>query len=102
MALPCIRRLVTSLSSLRPRLDPRSVHVGFVVDEIVLEQDFLPPNASVSPCQYHSTNAPWSSSSLCCSYQKDKRSYPGNLRKCRAVPEIVVHWLENYFHLLFS
>jgi len=71
MALPWIRRLVARLSPLRPGLDPRSLHVGFVVDEVELEQAFLPPNASVSPCQYHSTNAPCSSS--CCSYQKDKR-----------------------------
>ena len=36
---------------------------------------------SVSPCQYHSTNAPHSSSSTCCSYQKDKPVKPGNLPK---------------------
>ena len=74
MALPWIRRLVAGLSPLRPRLDPRSVDVGFVVDEVVLEQAFfLPPSASASPFQYHSTNAPYSASSLCCSYPKDKR-----------------------------
>jgi len=31
-------------------------------------------------CQYHSTNAA-SCTSMCCSYQKDKREKPGNLRK---------------------
>ena len=75
MALPLIRRLVAGLSPLRPGLDPSSVHVRFVVGEVVLEQGFFfPPNALVFPCQYHSTNAPYSSSSLCCPYQKDKRA----------------------------
>jgi hypothetical protein len=32
------------------------------------------------PCQYHSTKAPYSSSSTCCRYQKDKRAKPGNLK----------------------
>ena len=31
------------------------------------------------PCQYHLTNAAHSSSSTCCSYQKDKQTKPGNL-----------------------
>ena len=30
------------------------------------------PRTSVFPCQFHSTNAPYSSSSTRCSYQKDK------------------------------
>jgi len=32
------------------------------------------PNTSVFPCQYHCTNAPYSSSSTRCSYQTDKRA----------------------------
>ena len=39
------------------------------------------PSTSVFPCQYHSTNAPDSSSSTRCSYQKDKWTKPGNLPK---------------------
>jgi len=35
----------------------------------------------VFPCQYHSTNAPHSSSSICCFYQKDKRANPLSLAK---------------------
>jgi len=31
------------------------------------------PSISVLPCQYHSINAPNSSSSACCSYRNDKR-----------------------------
>jgi len=33
----------------------------------------------------HSTNAPYSSSSLRCSYHKDKRAKPGNVRKSEAL-----------------
>jgi hypothetical protein len=32
------------------------------------------PSTSVFPCQYHSTDAPHSSPSTCCSYQKTKNS----------------------------
>ena len=35
--------------------------------------------------QYHSTNAPYSSSPACCSYQKDKRVKSGNLPENNAV-----------------
>ena len=37
-------------------------------------------STSVSPCPYHSTFALYSSPSTCCSYQKDKRAKPRNLR----------------------
>ena len=40
------------------------------------------------PCQYHSTNAPHSSSSTRWSYRKDKRARPGNLPKSNALTEI--------------
>jgi hypothetical protein len=43
----------------RPGFNPRSVHVGFVVDKVALGQDFS-PSASVFPCQYHAINAPYS------------------------------------------
>jgi len=40
---------------------------------------------SVFLCQYHSTNAPFPSSSICCSNQKDKRSNLGTFQKqCRS------------------
>ena len=38
MAVPWVRRLVAGLSPLRPGLDPSSVHVGFMVDEIAQER----------------------------------------------------------------
>ena len=46
------------------------------------------------PCQYHPTNAPHSSSSTRCSYQKDKRAKPGNLPKSNAVSQIDVQRVE--------
>jgi hypothetical protein len=39
------------------------------------------PGTPVFACQYHSTNAPYSSSSTCCSYRADKRVKPGKLCK---------------------
>jgi hypothetical protein len=38
--VPWLRRLVVGLSPRRPRLDPGSVHVGFVVDKVVLGHVF--------------------------------------------------------------
>jgi hypothetical protein len=45
-----------------------------------IEKDFS-PSIVVFPCQYRSTNAPYSSSSTCYPYQKDKRANPENLTK---------------------
>ena len=39
------------------------------------------PGTSNFPCQYHFTNAPYSSSPTCCSPHKYKRVKPGNLPK---------------------
>jgi hypothetical protein len=38
---PCLRRLITGLSSKSPQFDPRSVCVRFVVEELALRQVFL-------------------------------------------------------------
>ena len=46
----------------------------------------------VLPCQYHSTNAPFSSLSTYCSYQKDKLVKLKNLPK-NALTEIGECWL---------
>ena len=45
-------------------------------------------SSSVSPCQYHSTKAPDSPSSKCCSYQKDKQEKAGDLPKRKTLSEI--------------
>ena len=46
---------------------------------------------SRSPCQHHSTDAPHSSPSTCCSYQ-DKRTKPGSPIKILAVSEMEGEW----------
>jgi hypothetical protein len=40
-AVPWLRRLVAGLPLRRPRFDPESVHVEFVVDKVALGQVFL-------------------------------------------------------------
>ena len=45
----------------------------------------FPPSTSIFLSQYHSANAPHSSSSTCCSYQKDKLAKPGKLPKSDAL-----------------
>ena len=40
-AVPWLRRLVAGLSLWRPGFDPRTVHVGFVVEKVALGQ--VPP-----------------------------------------------------------
>jgi len=62
----------------------------------------FPPNTSVFSYQYHSTNAPYFSSSTCCSYQKDKRAKPGDLPKSDVLAESGESWGERYFHLVFN
>jgi hypothetical protein len=59
----------------------------------------FPPSTSVFPCQYHSTNAPYSSSSTRCSY-KDKGMMRGNLPKSNAFSEIGKYWIKKDFHIL--
>jgi hypothetical protein len=53
---------------------------------------------SVLSCHYHSAITPYSSSSTCFSYQKDKRAKPGNLAKGKALLEVGEHCVEMYFH----
>ena len=69
LALPLLKQVLAGASSRRPRFDPRSVHVRFVVDNVAPEQAFF-QNVGV-PCLYHSTSDAHSSSSTCCSDQKD-------------------------------
>ena len=85
-------------SPVRPEFDPTSVHVKFVVDKKGTGTG-LSPSTSVLPCQYHSTNAPYSSSSTCCSYRKDKRAKPRDLRKNEVLSKIAEYWIKKYVHL---
>jgi hypothetical protein len=51
------------------------------------------PSISVFPCRYHSTNAPYSSSSTRCCYQKDKRAKAEILLQSSARSEIGERWM---------
>jgi hypothetical protein len=57
------------------------------------------PSTSVFPCQYHSTNVPYTSASTSYSYQ-DKRAKPGNLPKNKALSQMdrIVHFTECLWH----
>ena len=59
-------------------------------------------SSSVFPCQYHSTSAPHSSSSMFCSYQKYKRTKPANFPKINALSEVGERWIEENLHLLLN
>jgi hypothetical protein len=53
--VPWLRRLAAGLPGRRPEFDPRSVHVGFLVDKMVLGQGFpeyfsLPLSISFHRC----------------------------------------------------
>ena len=101
-----LKRLLAGLSPRRTEFDSKPVHVrcGGQSDA---GKDFLRV-IRFSPCQYHTTNTPNSSSSACYSYDKDKRASPGNLPKCNALSEVgsigqKKHLLSvskrlNYFH----
>ena len=52
------RRLVAGRLTRRHGFDPRSVHVRFDVDKVAVGQAFS--QYFSFPCQYHSTNAPYS------------------------------------------
>jgi hypothetical protein len=54
---------------------------------------YFSPSTSVLPCQYHFTCAPYSFSSICHLFQKDKRAKkPGNLQKSNPLSKIGEHW----------
>jgi len=52
-------RLVSGLSLRRAGFRTRPVRMGFGVHKVALDM-FLSPSTSGIPCQYHSTNAPYS------------------------------------------
>jgi hypothetical protein len=61
--VPWLRQLVARFSPRRTGLDPRPVLERSVVDEVAVGQVFLRV-LLIFPCQYHSTNAPYSPSSM--------------------------------------
>ena len=52
----------------------------------------------VLPCQYHSTNVTYSSSSISSSYQENKWVKPSTLSKINVLSKTGGHWVEKYFH----
>ena len=72
-------QLVARLSQQRSGFDPTPCNVRFVVAKWLSTS--TSPRASVFPCQYSSSNAPYSSSATCFSYKKGKGAKPGNLPK---------------------
>ena len=94
-AVPAFRLLVADVSPRRRGFNPRSVDMRFVVDKVALGQVFALV-IRFSPCQHHSTNAPYSFSDTCCSYQKDKGEKSVNLPKSNSVSEIGEYWTEKY------
>jgi hypothetical protein len=71
--------------------------VGFVVDEVALEQGFLQvlriSSVSIIPPVFHThLHLP------CCSYQKDKGAKPGEPSKGIAPSEVWVQWMGKHFH----
>ena len=93
---------VSGFSTRRPGFDSRSFHVRFMVDKVALGQVFLRV-LRFFPCQYHSTSAPYSSSSTCCSYRTDKQAKTGNLPKYNAASKKEKKrelWVEKYFHVV--
>ena len=96
--MPSVRLLVDGLSPRRPGIEPTSVHVRLAVDKGAKVQGFL--GVSVFSCQYQSTNAPYASSSECCSSQKDKRAKTVNFPISNALSAGGEHWMGKHL-LLF-
>jgi hypothetical protein len=71
-----------------------------MVDKVAQGQVFS-PSISVFFCLYHSTNAPYSSSSTRSTYLKDKWAKPGNTPESNAFAKIGEHWIEKNFHFKF-
>ena len=51
-------------------------------------------STSVFPCQYHSSNGTYASSTTCCSFQTDERAKDENFQKTNALMEIGQRWIE--------
>ena len=80
----------------RPGFCIWSVYMRFVVDRVALDKGFS-ASTLVFLCQYHSIDAPYSSSSTRFSYQEDKRAKPGTLTKSNAYSDVGDNWIEKYF-----
>jgi len=97
--MPWLRRLVTGLLPRRPGFSTISDRVRFVMVALGSGKEFFSEYFKF-PSQYHSTNAPFSSSSAHYYYQ-DKRAKPGNLPKSNALLGIGQHWTDKCGHFFF-
>jgi hypothetical protein len=94
-----VAETVAALSPRRRGFDSGLVRVRLMVDTMLWDRFFS--EYLVFPCQYQSTNAPYSSSPTCCSYGEDKRVKLGNLPYSNALSEIGGGgpWMVNYNHI---
>jgi hypothetical protein len=83
MAQSVSRRPVTAEARLRSWVSLYEICGGWCGNETGFS-----PSTSVFPCHYHSTNAPYSSSSMRCPYQNDKRAKRWYLPERNALWEI--------------
>jgi hypothetical protein len=86
-----LRWLITGLSPQWAEFNPCPIHERSVVDKVAIRH----------PCQYHSTNAPYSSSSQYYSYQKDNWVNTWNSKQSNSFKNIGEHWTEYHFLLYF-
>jgi hypothetical protein len=68
------RRPLIAEAKVRSQASPREIYGG----KIGNETDFS-PSTSVFLCRYHSTNAPYSFCTICCSDQMSQWAKPGNI-----------------------
>ena len=76
-AVHWLKQLVTGFSTRRPSFNSRLIHEGLLVEKVALGWFFL----SVFQFSLVNNNPPYSSSSTCFSYQKDKQVTLENLPK---------------------
>jgi hypothetical protein len=88
-----IRRSVTAEAHVRSQASPSEIFGGQSGNGTGFS-----PSTSTFPRQYHSTIAPYSSSSARYSCNKDKLAKFGKLPKSNDVSEIGKHWIESYFN----
>ena len=74
------RWLVTGFSLRRPSFDTKPVRVRVLVGKVALGHVSLRV-LCISPVSITPPITPYSSSSTCCSYEKDKRAKSGNIPK---------------------
>jgi hypothetical protein len=78
---------------------PGPIHVTFV-DKLALKWAF-PPSTAVSPCQYHSTTAPYSFFIYMLLLTEGQLGKAWERPKSYALSEIGENWDRKYFHFIW-